>query len=710
MQFSLLAHPLAGVVARSRVFDASTVNGGPIDSLIHLLGSGIWVLAAALLIGLASTLYSQPSRAPVWALAAGALLGGALARAGIAWSAFLWLGLAAAVAGAVLMIAARGRAGSLLVLLLAAGAGLFTTNGTIGNVASRETRYVIPFIVTLAVSALSAGWVGQALGLGLRPRVGRASGAQAGLWWQAVLSAPGAYLLAVLVCASLLFGLVDLAAHTSKDRAVLGLYSLPLLLATMAAAAVTGVALFMVFRRDGVARLRSAIAAWQRRPLLVLAALPAYALLLASMFTVRRWQDFPVLEIAVLAIGALLIGAALLGPAPDGARAPAWRKALLIAGAVLLTIEAGLQGAAAAGALPFNNLSGLHIAYGRVYQSGEGFTHGIANRLGWYDLNGPGGGRRRVVITGDDYVQALQVAPADALGPQLQGLLAARGAHVTQLGFPGYGAALHADPRLAPFTLLQYQPDEVIVVFHVLNDLQAPQLDEGLPRAQLDASGVLTYPQAYAGRRHALQHLAIRAYDPINPVITLQSHLFTVQLLRRALNLQQIYREYGDLGAPPAFPRNVDAAGETQPFGLLTPVFADPSGAQATQAFALAGAQLKAYRAALAELGITMKLVTLPYFPPEYLEASSGAGWNARYGEYDLLAPERALTRFARSESLDILPLGEYLQRSGATIEDIRGLYFNGGRGHLTAAGHAYVAQAIASCLFAAGPACPLAP
>lgn len=710
MQFSLLAHPLAGAVAASRVFDASTVNGGPIDSLIHLFGAGAWALAAALLTGLASTLRPQPSRVPVWALAAGVLLGGVLARAGIAWPAALWLGLAAAVTGAAGAAALRGKAGKLLAVLLATGAGLLITNSTIGNVASRETRYVIPFIVTQAVSALTAGWIGQALGLWLRPRFGRAASMAAAPWWQAVLPAPGAFLLASLLSAGLLFGLVDLAAHTSKDRAIFGLYSLSLLLAIVAVAALTGGALFMIFRRDGVARLRNVIVAWQRRPLLVLAALPAYGALLASMFVVRRWQDFPVLELAVLLIGALLIGAVLLSPAPDGGKRPVWRKVLLIAGAGLLAVEAGLQGAAAVGALQVDNFSGLHVPYGRVYQSGEGFTHGMTNRLGWYDASGPGGGRTRVVITGDDYVQALQVAPAQSLGPQLQQRLADRGAHVSQLGFPGYGAALHADPRLAPFTLLQYQPDEVIVVFHLLNDLQAPQLDEGLPRAQLDATGVLTYSEAYGLQRHSLQHLAIRAYDPINPVVTLESHLFTVQLLRRALNLRQVYREYGDLGEPPSFPRNIDAATETQPFGLLTPVFADPSGAQATQAFALAGAQLKAYKTALSDLGITMKVVTLPYFPPEYLAANSGAGWNAMHGEYDLLAPERALTKFARAESLDMLPLGEYLQRSGATIEDIRSLYFNDGRGHLTAAGHAYVAQAIASCLFAAGPACPLAP
>jgi hypothetical protein len=213
-----------------------------------------------------------------------------------------------------------------------------------------------------------------------------------------------------------------------------------------------------------------------------------------------------------------------------------------------------------------------------------------------------------------------------------------------------------------------------------------------------------------AALRHSLQHLAIRAYDPLNPIQILKSHLFTAQLLHRWIGYKYVYKSYGDAGISPTIPSNLDNVTHAQPFGDATFAFQRPPNDDAQLAFKLASGQLKQFKDQLDSLGIKMKLVTIPYFPQTFFETQNGAAWSNEIGEYDLLAPEKELGKFARENDIPFLPMGEYMQKDGASIEQIRSLFYDNGKGHFTKEGHAYFAQAVYNCFYKTTSVCPIQP
>ena len=91
-----------------------------------------------------------------------------------------------------------------------------------------------------------------------------------------------------------------------------------------------------------------------------------------------------------------------------------------------------------------------------------------------------------------------------------------------------------------------------------------------------------------------------------------------------------------------------------------------------------------------------MKLVSIPVFLGSFYQQPEPQKWVTSFGEYDLLAPERALTEFAASHGIDFLAGGAGLRTDGVDPESVRALYLNDGVGHLTAEGHAYFAEAVA--------------
>ena len=92
--------------------------------------------------------------------------------------------------------------------------------------------------------------------------------------------------------------------------------------------------------------------------------------------------------------------------------------------------------------------------------------------------------------------------------------------------------------------------------------------------------------------------------------------------------------------------------------------------------------------------------MTVPFFPPDFYR-QKGAGWSARLGDYDFLGPERALKEWALGRKILFLPLGERMQSSMLTTEQIRELYLSKGCGHFSEKGHAFAAEAMKAMLFA---------
>jgi hypothetical protein len=203
--------------------------------------------------------------------------------------------------------------------------------------------------------------------------------------------------------------------------------------------------------------------------------------------------------------------------------------------------------------------------------------------------------------------------------------------------------------------------------------------------------------------RHDLQHVIIRGFEPVNPVRTALSYLFTFNLVDgwvRAL--------FGNTGRVPLPPENISSASSSNPFGAGSFVFHLDGGEEADRALSIAAGLLEQYKAQLDSQGIRMRLVTIPYFPAEFYTRYRGAGWEGRLGDYDLLLPERALQEFARAHDIPFLPMGEYMRLRGTTVEAIQALFFKDGTGHFTPAGHEYFAEALYTCFYSPHGDCPV--
>jgi hypothetical protein len=522
-------------------------------------------------------------------------------------------------------------------------------------------------------------------------------------------------LLLVLALMLWMAGFVDLFTHTSQDAVVFGLYSLPyfaLLLLYSTGFLFWGL---LIFPANSLTWFKQGLHFIQTRPVLALGSIGAALLYLASMFVWERWAAFPLLQASSALLVLLMVGALLLArPAPQVGIAP-WRKIVLsVLGAALL-FEVVLQGLAATGLLPAQNYAGLFTHHGRVYQNQEGVTHASANRLGWYYPEFVlADGSRRVVLTGDSFVQGLQVSKEQHMGMQLQALLNSGkelpdtggsdqlSTEVLALGLPGFGPGLYLDPLLYPYTTQPLQPVEVVVFFHLANDFQTISgPGQAVPYYKIDAEGrVKLHPDDFE-MRHNLQHLIIRGYEPVNPVRTAASYSFLFGLADTRFQIQ---------GAPPSsnlhgLNMNQRSAG---PMGAASFMFASQASAEREQALAVASGLLSDYHDTLAEQGVQMRLVSIPYFPPEFYIQNSGKNWTNRVDRYDLFLPELDLEAFAAKRSIPYLPLGQYLQASGFSSEEIQELFYQDGSGHLTAEGHALVAEALYHCFYDTGQTCSL--
>lgn len=527
-------------------------------------------------------------------------------------------------------------------------------------------------------------------------------------WVTAKRAQPGWFLAASLGLCLWGLGLIDLAGRTMKPPDILGKYTAPFF-AFIVVYAVAGLPWLWVFAHPGGGdKLRAALSFAQRRWWLGGGLVAAGLAIIASMAVVRQWANSPTLSLSIAILAGAMVVALVAGrPHPDRARS-AWQNVAAAAGVAWLMIELGLQALAAAGALPFDNRSGLFLPYGRVYQNAEGFANGVTNRNGWYYPQAPADAAgKKIVITGGAFVAGLQVPAERTLGAQLDRLVRSSHGAVVGLGLPDYGPELYADPKLIPFTILQYNPKEVIVAFHLADDFQVGARRSGVvPFYVLDGNGNPDTGSDDVKLRHDMQHLIIRGYDPVNPVQSLLSHAFTLQAARRLLDPRYVYREYGDRGVPPAVTPNSASAAAAEPFGRAGALFATADTPAGREAMALAQAQLRTLQSELAALGITLRLATIPYFPAEFF-APGAQAWSAGGGQFDVLKPERELRAFAARAGMPFLGFGDYLRRTGASRADIQRFYFRGGAGRFTEAGHAAFARALAACFYGIGAPCP---
>ncbi len=507
-------------------------------------------------------------------------------------------------------------------------------------------------------------------------------------------------------------GFVDLATHTSDRTVILGMYTPAFAVGVLVYSLGYVVWGGLLFRRkgEGITLFKRIIAFVQQRSWLAAGIMLVFAAIVASMFVLPdRWVQFPLLEVCVLLLIVILTGTFILAHPFGRTRLQLWRK---VAGGILggwIVLELLMQVAAFLNVLPFDNLSGLYTSNGRVYhREGGTVINTQTNRLGaYYPQQDVDDSKTRIVLIGDTNVLGLEVKPEDNVGIKLQERIA-DSSQVFSLGFASYGPGIYADPRLVPYNMPEFKAKEVIVLFHLANDLQTSTGPGGsLPHYNLSTDGIATVVDDDFQTRHVLQHLSIRGYEPINPIVILQSNSYSVQLLRKIFNFGYTYRDVGDTGVAPFYPLNIDASNSAQPFGKSTFAFDKRQPAEAKRALVIAESQLIQMRDRLAQEGIALRLVTIPYFPASFY-TQQGNNWTTELNEYDLSLPERALAEFANKNNIPFLPMVDYLKQSGASVNQIQNLYLNNGTGNFTIAGHDYFANAMYACFYADGASCPI--
>jgi hypothetical protein len=408
----------------------------------------------------------------------------------------------------------------------------------------------------------------------------------------------------------------------------------------------------------------------------------------------------PLYLITILAVTALVFLCLVL----RSARA---KRGVLFVFYLLATIEIIFQALALASLLPRVDIHN-HVPFGRVYWTREGHANSTMNRYGWYypafNLES---GSPRIVLIGDSMIQGVQVRRAENAGVVLEHLLHAGTrpeAAVLACAHSGTGPAHYLE--LLRYAAEYLDPDEVIICVFIGNDFvnvlrrgDAP-VD---PHDQqiyyyIDDDGRLRMHDGSEAARCALHRRL--AYNhrslPLQAYRIARGHCFTRAVLRRLIK-SITARGSGTI------PEEASEIGEDlRALGLDDVIFRKKPDAVGLETLETVKGILKRCDYFAESRGITLRIVTIPVFPSFFFTGDRAGNWSLETAEYDFLLPERALADFASENGIPMLPLGASMHETGTTVERIEGLYFHGGRGHFTPAGHRFLAQAICNAFYGA--------
>lgn len=504
---------------------------------------------------------------------------------------------------------------------------------------------------------------------------------------------PGYLLFLVTVLLFLIIGLVNLIDYNSPETAVFNRYSLPYfgLIVIYTLGVVAWAALLRRPNDDSL--LQRTLDFVQQRPVIALAILAAYGGVVWSLLNTAEWLNFPAMQATVIVLMLLSSSLILFYRWGDETRPQLWRKFVVIPLAVILGIEMIVQLLTFAGILPnVTQLTDSFSPFERIYYTDEGYRNGMANSDGWnYPEFRLYPDSYRILLFGDSFIQALQVAPEENLGIVLQGLLnqdlpAGEIIEVLALGNPDYGPGLYLNPPMIDFAIDAYEPDEVIAFFDLGNDFQTiTGPDDVEIYFIINEEGTVEVHEDNFWLRHRYQHEVLHAYEGFQPNRFFRSHYFTPQVIQYFLGGEQVAAASaasvttpaGDLDLPNAFVFNADTNDE---------------------AMAIATGHIEKAHAHLAEQGIPLSLVTIPVFADAFFAQDE---WNMQFGEADLLLPERELRAFAQANDIPFLGLGAYMAVEETTPTAVQEWYFSNGRGYFTPAGHDMVATTVYNCFFA---------
>lgn len=462
----------------------------------------------------------------------------------------------------------------------------------------------------------------------------------------------------------------------------------------------------------------------QNRLWFILPTFAAIGLIIWSLFRINKWGEFPGLGLALFCFMLLLTIILLVTGWGAAAGTQRWRKFIVIPLLLCLLIEGITQVAAYVGALPTMTInSGLYVPNGRVYQSEEGFANGRTNSNGWYypefeqtDY------MYQVMLMGDSFLQALQIDPEENLGVYLQQQIQDNiiadtiKTEIFALGMPGFGPGLYLSETRLTHAVEKFQPNEIVLLFHLSNDFQVVTEPSGYELYYaVNADGVVDIHEDAWSHRHDLQHLILHGYESsLTPLKTLSTHMLAPKLIRQLLNRHN--GESVPVIDPLDIPRITGEVISTRYAdtthtdvtnfrlverpGSANFLFEEAENARAQESYQIAFGLLRQSNDFLKAKGVSLRIVTIPAFPAAFFDSANGDDWTADLGPYDLFLPERKLAEFAAAEEIGFLAMGQYMQQSDLTVEQIKELYFNNGRGHFTPAGHRYFAASIFDCLY----------
>ena len=539
---------------------------------------------------------------------------------------------------------------------------------------------------------------------------------------------PGRLLLVVFAFIFWGVGFLDLLGHTSAEPDVFGLYSFPFFVLIILYGCTITVWFALFFNSNLLSRVADGITYIQNNTRLALVVLAGLGVILWVIFEWDRWARLPGLQFAAFGL-AVMAGIILLFANWNESRyRQKWRRMIAYPLIALLALEAVVQVAARLGVLPGDyTIGGDFFPYERVYYSGEDIRNGFANRYGW---NFPDAilddEKKRILILGGSYVQALPIQPEQQVSVLLMDLLnqdAVDGetmVEIVPIGMPGFGLS----PFLYDDSITEFPTtinlDEIVVFFHLGDDFQSPFPQHNAIRYTVDDQGQVQVDPKDAKLRHDLTHYFLRSYLSFQLVETVRSNYLTPKVLTGIMRGREEQVSTGDdapLVAGVDFPRNVGSVTDT--YDVTEPghagikatdleiipegnnfLFKQGGTAEMRQAMVIVDSILGTAQEIARTKNITLRVVTIPMFPEAFYEASSTGTWEPQMGEYDLLLPEQALVEIARRHEIPILPMAQYMLEDQLTVEEIRMLYMSNSLGSFTPQGHDYLAEVIYLCFY----------
>lgn len=371
----------------------------------------------------------------------------------------------------------------------------------------------------------------------------------------------------------------------------------------------------------------------------------------------------------------------------------------------LALVESVLQAASWLGVLPAVNTK-ERVPFGRVYWTSEGLGNSIRNRYGWhypeFDLQTS----NRVGIIGDSFVEAVEVNRSKNLSAQLDEKWRDDRDTRRVFGFGNHGTGPAHYLEVLQYAYQYFAISEAVLVIYLGNDITdcSPKLtsynqDRFIfysfsPKNSLYLNATEEHKRASFRRGLEATHRPVWISIPR----ILVSHCMCLQLPRSIRATRAQRKIAARQGA-----QSTDLTTKLSQLGLKAAPFAVAPSAETQEAMAIMTALLDRAAVFAREKGIRLRLVTVPFFPPDFY-AQRGREWSASVGEYDFLAPERTLADYAMKRELPFLGLGERMRRRGLTPEEIRTFYLSEGSGHFSEAGHRFTAEQLNEAFFASKP------